>query len=308
MTIKRFFKKAEKTTLFGIKVLLFAALFFAFFVSFSFEYPQIMNLSRTAAITMTTFAIVGISMTVVYGGFAIGKKKSKEIISSLGIATFITNVITYFQLCIMNTHSHANPIFTFKNVGTLVLVFLIQMIIISVFVYLANHLYFKINPPENCVVVCDDKAKATEILLKISKYKKQYSVSNVVSYQEDWKPFVHEADSVFIYRVPPKEKDEIIEYAYKHYTNLYINTEVSDIVVNYAKYTMLDDLSVLCSNIKSLSFEQRFIKRALDIVVSSLALIVFSPIMLVEAICVKAYDKGPVLFKQKRATLNSKVF
>lgn len=308
MTAKRFFKKGERTTLFAMKLLLFCFLFFVFFLLFSFDNPQIIKLSRTAAITMTTFVIVGFSMTVVYGGFAIGKKKSKEIISSLGIATVITDVITYFQLSIMNTNPYNEAVLTFNNIWILGVVIIIQVLITSLFVYLGNFLYFKINPPENCVVVCDDTSRAHEILAKIAKYKKQYKVTNVVSYEDEWKPLVHQADSVFIYRVPPKEKDEIIEYAYKHYTNLYINTEVSDIVVNYAKYTMLDDLSVLCSNVKSLSFEQRFIKRALDIFVAGIALIVFSPVMLIEAICIKAYDKGPILFKQKRATLDSKVF
>ena len=43
-------------------------------------------------------------------------------------------------------------------------------------------------------------------------------------------------------------------------------------------------------------------------VVSVLMFIVASPFMLVTAIAIKAYDKGPALFKQKRLTIDGKEF
>ncbi|MFQ9801583.1 MAG: sugar transferase [Clostridia bacterium] len=50
------------------------------------------------------------------------------------------------------------------------------------------------------------------------------------------------------------------------------------------------------------------IKRFMDIVLSVVFLLVASPFMLLTAIAIKAYDRGPVFFKQKRCTLNKKVF
>ena len=46
----------------------------------------------------------------------------------------------------------------------------------------------------------------------------------------------------------------------------------------------------------------------MDILLSGVALIITSPFMLVTAIAIKAYDGGPVMFKQKRMTLDRKVF
>ena len=46
----------------------------------------------------------------------------------------------------------------------------------------------------------------------------------------------------------------------------------------------------------------------MDIVLSLLALILASPFMLIIAIAIKAEDKGPIFYKQKRATLNGKAF
>lgn len=49
-------------------------------------------------------------------------------------------------------------------------------------------------------------------------------------------------------------------------------------------------------------------KRALDIVASTLGLIILSPILLVVAILIKLESKGPAIFSQKRIGLNKKEF
>ena len=54
--------------------------------------------------------------------------------------------------------------------------------------------------------------------------------------------------------------------------------------------------------------KKRIGKRLVDIVVSILALIVLSPLMLAVAIAVKVTSKGPVLFKQQRAGLGGEPF
>ncbi|NQT33533.1 MAG: sugar transferase [Candidatus Omnitrophica bacterium] len=53
---------------------------------------------------------------------------------------------------------------------------------------------------------------------------------------------------------------------------------------------------------------QLFIKRVLDIVVSSFGIIILAPFLAVIAILVKWTSPGPVLFKQKRETLNGRIF
>ena len=50
------------------------------------------------------------------------------------------------------------------------------------------------------------------------------------------------------------------------------------------------------------------LKRIFDIVVSSVLIVIASPIMLILAICIKIDSKGPVMFRQRRVTTNGKVF
>lgn len=302
-------RKPKRMAVFLLKVLLFFLLFVLFFGLFSIDNPQLLGMNRTAAITMTTFAVIGVSMTAVYGGFAVGKKKSKEIIPSLCIATFITDFVTYFQLCIMNVNQYNQSSFSFTGVGTFFLVFLFQILTITAFVYLGNYLFFKMNPPESCVIVCSDLSHSEEILRRVSRYKKQYRITEVISYKdENLRPLIRHNDAVFLYQLPSAVKYEIIDYAYKHYTSIYLQTELPDVVVNYAKYMVLDDLSILCSNVWELSVEQRFLKRLIDLVFSGLMLLVASPIMLIEALCIKLGDGGPVFYKQERLTIDGRKF
>ena len=53
---------------------------------------------------------------------------------------------------------------------------------------------------------------------------------------------------------------------------------------------------------------ERFIKRALDMILSGVAIIVLSPILLIVAILVKTKLGSPVIFKQERPGLNEKIF
>ncbi|GAE31346.1 sugar transferase [Halalkalibacter hemicellulosilyticus] len=55
-------------------------------------------------------------------------------------------------------------------------------------------------------------------------------------------------------------------------------------------------------------FYRRFIKRPMDLIVSFVAIVALSPVLLVVAILVKTKLGSPVLFKQKRPGLNEKVF
>ncbi|MCL2665377.1 MAG: sugar transferase [Defluviitaleaceae bacterium] len=51
-----------------------------------------------------------------------------------------------------------------------------------------------------------------------------------------------------------------------------------------------------------------FVKRLLDIIFSAAAILFFSPLFLCAALIIKAGSKGPVIFKQKRAGRNGKLF
>ena len=53
---------------------------------------------------------------------------------------------------------------------------------------------------------------------------------------------------------------------------------------------------------------ERYVKRALDIIISLAALIVLSPVMLIVALLIRMESPGPAIFRQKRIGRNGEVF
>lgn len=258
---------------------------------------------------MLTFAILEMSLMSIYGGYAIGKQKSKPIIYNLVLATIITDIITNIQLSIMNTNADFNHKFKFADPELLFLTMILQIVCIIIFVYLGNYLYFKVNPPEESIIITSSQHSLNSIINKIKKYKKQYKIVDVYDY-EDEEIFkrILKVDTVFVYDVPVKIRAKIVEYCYENHKNIYYNLEMYDIVSVGSDYTMLDDKPLIMANVKELSFEQRVIKRIMDIVLSMIGLVIALPIMLVCAICIKCEDGGKVFFNQKRATKDGKIF
>ena len=308
----KFFKSIEKTLIFCLKGILFvllALVFFGPYLSSTTEpNAELLRISRISFIPISTFLVLGICFIRIYGGFAIGVKKTKEIIYSMFLATLITDVITYIQLSVM---MKSLPIHSDFMPGWLApfLSLAVQYLLIVAFSYFGNFVYFKINQPAPCTVIYGDEEQIETYLKKIGKYKKQWAVKDVVHYlNEDVKKLIRVNDTVFLFDVPRGLRNDFIEYCYKHNKNIEILPDVADVIINNSKHVLLDDSSIYESRVDALSFEQRFIKRTFDIVISGIGLIVASPFMLVEAIAIKLYDRGPVFFKQERMTEGGRVF
>lgn len=305
----RLLKKFEKSMVFLLKLFLYGWLIGSFFLIMGIENWPLLRLSRTAGVTALTFVAVGLCMTMAYGTYDIGQRKSKPIISSLALATAITDIITELQLSIMNTNEANGLAFDLASVGLLVITFIVQLIGITIFVYGGNWLFFTVNKPQKCCLITDCKESFLEAIEAIGSFKKQYKIAYVRNYEaDDLYDTLIQCDTVFIYNLPIERRTEIVEYCYRNLINIYFNPEISDIVEINAKHTIIDDISFVCAPVKELSFEQRAVKRLMDIVLSVVVLVILSPVFLGCAIAIKVCDGGKIIFKQQRATKNGRIF
>jgi len=307
--MKKMAFKFQKTIVFMLKAALYVTLFFAFFLLLGIENWQLWTLSRTAGITMTTFAVLLMVLVMVYGTYDIGKRKSKPIIYSVSLAVILTDVITYIQLTIMNTNIANGLNFRFGSIRYLVAAISIQIIVIVIFAYLGNYIYFLINEPEKCCVITSSLQGIDQVMRGIGKYKKQFKVAFVKNYlAEDLRDSIIESQTVFIHDVPIKERTEIVEFCYRNLKNVYFTPEITDVIEINAKHIIYNDVSFISSPIKEMSFEQRVIKRLIDFFGALLITIITSPIWLVIAISIRTCDGGKVFFMQNRATKYGRIF
>ncbi len=302
-------KKFEATMWLIIRVVLYLLIMATFMLVLAEENPPLARLSRTMGITMTTFVIVGILFLRVYGMYDVGRRKSKPIIYSIALATFFTDIVVYLQLMIMNTITPSLSAFRLSSIGALVLAYILQVLLIVIFVYAGNTLFFKIHDPESCCIVTSSQESLDCIVKAVSRFKKQYRIDYVLDYKDKHLfEIINKADTVFIQDVPIVERSEIVRFCYKKKINIYFNPEIEDIVEMNAQYYLLDDVSVLNANVKAWTMEQRIAKKLLDMGLAIVIGILTSPIWIISAIAIKLYDGGPIFFKQKRATINGRVF
>lgn len=90
-------------------------------------------------------------------------------------------------------------------------------------------------------------------------------------------------------------------------TNL-AREEVVDVVDNVIpNIYALENTEVSNENILKRQSPYRYIKRFMDVILSTIALVVLSPIFLIIAIAIKIESKGPVFFKHARIGKNGKI-
>lgn len=332
--MKFFLKKFEKSYLFLIKALLIASLFAVFFGFYSQMLPQLKGINRTSVVSIVTFLISVMLFIRIYGGFSIGERKSRPIVNTMFLATLMGDFVTFVQTYIMGistvhiqdynklvdqTALPAPPLKEFigyyftervlPGLGLLVFVLLVQLLLINLFTYFGNFVYFKVNDPRKALIIYHDENEIPNLLLKISKYRKQWVVNKLIQYDDpSVRRSIVDNDAVFFADVPKNERTELVEYCYKHNKDIYVCPDVSDIILNHADHLILDDTTVFASTTRGMSFEQLVIKRVCDILFSLLFIILTSPIMIVVAVAIKLCDHGPVLYKQKRLTKGGREF
>ncbi|MBN3489960.1 sugar transferase [Acholeplasma equirhinis] len=121
---------------------------------------------------------------------------------------------------------------------------------------------------------------------------------------------IDEVDSVYISEnLNIKVKEKILDYAaYKNYKEVYVIPRKYDILLLDSTYEAIDDTVILHNRNMHLSIEMRFVKRTIDLIVSTIGLLVAAPFMILVALIVKLQDGGPVFYKQERFKRNNQPF
>lgn len=306
--VLRTLKIFQKTFLLVMRVILMMALLSAFygaFVPFSVELRRTLATSygfnRVSTIVTMTFLVVEYFMIRLYGGFAVGRKRTKEIILSMALAAGITDVITYVQLCVMEKQ--------YMPLWILAVAYGIQCALLAGICKLSNHMYFKMNPPKELLVIFGEEERLEAILEKLKSYQNRFRVQKIIHYEEEAvHRSIRNASAVLLIDLPADAKEWIVEYCYKRARDVYFTPSLGDILIHSSTRDLIDDLSVFSHEKKDLTMEERAIKRAFDLVVSLALVLLTSPVMLLEAALIKLEDGGPVFYRQQRVTQGGRLF
>jgi exopolysaccharide biosynthesis polyprenyl glycosylphosphotransferase len=87
-----------------------------------------------------------------------------------------------------------------------------------------------------------------------------------------------------------------------------IAVDLFDLKIARAHPTDIDGIPLLTFETTVAKEWQLYVKRAMDVVLSGLGIIILSPFLLIVAVLIKLTSSGPVLFKQHRLGLNGRKF
>ena len=254
-------------------------------------------------VLMVIYVVLLTIFLYIYGGLKFGYLKVWSIILSQIISVVCTNALAYLQISLLTAR--------LVDVGPFLILTGIDFLIITFWSMFMSWLFKKLFPPRKLFIIYDEY-QPEKMIRKMASRKDRFEVGIVKKLseltQEDFEKYADEYDAIMIYDVHSETRNKILKYCYSKDIRAYSTSKLSDIMVKGADTIHLFDTPILLFRNNGLTFEERFVKRTMDIVVSALILIITSPIMLIVAILIKAYDGGPVMFRQERCTINGKVF
>lgn len=239
----------------------------------------------------------------IYGGLKFGYLTCSSIILSQVLAIICANVLAYLEIVLLSAQ--------FVSVFPILLLTGMQIIIILIWTFLITYAFDKIFPPRRLLLLYEEYNPSImehKIKTRNDRYKIELRKNIKEISEDEIHELIKQYDSVLIYDVHSLERNKIIKFCYEQSIRVYVTPKVSDILIRSSESIHLFDTPLFLMRNNGLTFEQKLIKRIMDIVVSLLVLIISSPIMLIVAVAIKLYDGGPVLFKQERCTINGKIF
>lgn len=284
------------------------------YVYLKWLYPSMDNLKdlnywfKGYLLQIILYAVLLLFFSKMYGGVRIGYLKNSEVIFSQVFATLIVNILTYVQMSLMVTDLFTPVPF--------VIMMLLQTIVIIIWITIANKIYQKVFPPRKLMLIYGSRS-ADDIVRKFVRRKDKYTVVSCVSVSKGLEALKEEIlrgyesgehSAVVIWDVTAEQRNTLLKFCYSHSIRFYTMPKVSDVILLGAEELHLFDTPILLTREYSMTMEQRFIKRMIDVICSLILLIIASPFMLITAIAIKLYDGGPVLYKQVRCTVGGKEF
>ena len=154
----------------------------------------------------------------------------------------------------------------------------------------------------------EDPEGSREYNNRINRY---FSIVKAVHYrerEEDLAGLIDRYGAVYLGDIPYEARNQIMKMCIRHDKDCYSIPKVSDIYIQNARILRLYDKVLFKYRQGDLTAEQKFLKRAEDILISLILMLVLSPVMALTALLIRLEDGGPVLYRQKRVTRRGKEF
>lgn len=249
---------------------------------------------------LALFFILYIAFGKVYDAFLMSMQRVSELVYGQVLGAMAADGIMYIVICLMSAE--------FCNLWPGIAAIAGQMMMAAIWACCAHKWYYATFPPQKTAVVYDMR-HGMEKLINVYGLSHKYDVQMTLSVSECLEDLnlLGSMETVFVSGVHSHERNIILKYCVAHGTNMFVIPRVGDVIMSGARPMHMFHLPMLRVGRYMAGPGFLIIKRAMDIVISLMALVILSPVMLVTAIAVKS-DGGPAFYKQVRLTKDGKRF
>lgn len=280
-------------------VLMFAVIWFGYYNQFVFGANRLTG----GCISVLIYFFIYNYFAKLYRAYKIGTYKISEIIFSQLLAIGIADAILYAE-CLLICHHYVNILPELITAG-------IQILGMVVWAVYTKQYFIRYIEANNTLVLYGEES--AEFVRKLqNKYGHLFQIKECIDISDNTTEQIHakidQYDTVILYEVAKGYRTSTMEYCIEHQKNLYITPRISDIILQGFEERTLIDTPLFKYEYHYLDTRQYRTKRLLDLTVSVAALILAAVPMMITALAIKLEDCGPVFFKQKRCTVNGRVF
>ena len=246
------------------------------------------------------YLLLSICFYRIYNAYKIGMYRAGETFYSQTLANLLSNALTYLFACLLQQR--------ILNCIPALTVLALQTAISGIWCLLANRIFFRLHKPMKTLVIYQNDADL-EKLNEIVFFENRFEITGKLRAPESMRqilPRLHACEAVIVSGLDATLRNCVVEACIDQNVKCFFLPHIGDVIIAGAKHVQSFSIPIMETGRAVLSPEYAFIKRTMDIICSALALVVLSPFMLATAIVIKAYDHGPVLYKQVRLTKDGK--
>lgn len=258
--------------------------------------------ARGNYLIIALFAVLYFIYGRVYDAFWISMNSCAETVYSQGLASLISDAVLYLVIWLLTKHL-PNPL-------PLVAVLAGQVVLSWLWSLSTRWWYFSKWLPRSTAIVYDQRDDMEFILRDLGLEKKyqillKFPLEEALEKDLSW---LEGLDAVFLCGINSHDRNQLLKKCINMGVTAYVTPRLGDLLMKNARPIHRFHIPVFRIKRNCQKPEYMFIKRLMDIVVSVLALLIVSPVMLIVAVTIKATDGGPVLYKQRRLTVNGREF
>ena len=247
------------------------------------------------------FFILYIVLGKIYDAFWMSMQRVSELVYGQILGAMATDGILYIVICLMSAK--------LCNLLPGIAAIVGQLVMAAIWASCAHKWYYTTFPPQKTAVVYDVRY-GMEKLINEYGLSKKYDVQVTLSVSECLADLslLDGMETVFVSGVHSHERNIILKYCVGQGINMFVIPRVGDVIMSGAWPMHMFHLPMLRVGRYMASPDFLFVKRAMDIVGSIMAIIVSSPVMLVMCILIKLTSPGPLIYRQERVGLHNKTF